>query len=104
MDNPPLLSLIIAMPLVGAVLIAWIRDDDDSIVARNARNVALWTSMITFILSLFLWTGFDTTTAEFQFVERRPWVEGYAISYYLGIDGISLLFVLLTTFLVPLCL
>ena len=104
MDNPPLLSLIIAMPLVGAVLIAWIRDDDDSIVARNARNVALWTSMITFILSLFLWTGFDTTTAEFQFVERRPWVEGYAISYYLGIDGISLLFVLLTTFLMPLCL
>ena len=104
MDNPPLLSLIIAMPLVGAVLIAWIRDDDDSIVARNARNVALWTSMITFILSLFLWTGFDTTTAEFQFVERRPWIEGYAISYHLGIDGISLLFVLLTTFLMPLCL
>ena len=104
MDNPPLLSLTILMPLFGALIIAWIRDEDEAIVARNARNVALWTSMITFILSLFLWTGFDTSTAEFQFVERRPWVEGYAISYHLGIDGISLLFVLLTTFLVPLCL
>jgi NADH-quinone oxidoreductase subunit M len=92
------------MPLFGALIIAWIRDADEQIVARNARNVALWTSMITFVLSLFLWIGFDTTTAEFQFVERRPWIDGYDISYYLGIDGISLLFVLLTTFLTPLCI
>ena len=104
MDNPPLLSLTILMPLFGALIIAWIRDADEQIVARNARNVALWTSMITFVLSLFLWIGFDTTTAEFQFVERRPWIDGYDISYYLGIDGISLLFVLLTTFLTPLCI
>ncbi|MCH7942138.1 MAG: NADH-quinone oxidoreductase subunit M [Proteobacteria bacterium] len=104
MDHPPLLSLTIAMPLFGALIIAWIRDEDEAIVARNARNVALWTSMITFILSLFLWTGFDSSTAEFQFVERRPWIDGYDISYHLGIDGISLLFVLLTTFLTPLCI
>ena len=104
MDNPPLLSLTILMPLFGALIIAWIRDADEAIVARNARNVALWTSMITFVLSLFLWTGFDSTSAEFQFVERRPWIDGYDISYHLGIDGISLLFVLLTTFLTPLCI
>ena len=104
MENAPLLSLTIAMPLFGALIIAWIRDEDEGIVARNSRNVALWTSGITFILSLFLWTGFDSSTAEFQFVERRPWVEGLDISYHLGIDGISLLFVLLTTFLTPLCI
>ena len=104
MENPPLLSLTIVMPLFGALIIAWIRDADEGIVARNARNVALWTSMITFVLSLFLWIGFDTSTAEFQFVERRPWIEGYDISFHLGIDGISLLFVLLTTFLTPLCI
>ena len=104
MDNPPLLSLTIAMPLFGALIIAWIRDEDEAIVARNTRNVALWTSMITFVLSLFLWTGFDSSTPEFQFVERSPWIEGYDISFHLGIDGISLLFVLLTTFLTPLCI
>ena len=104
MDNPPLLSLTIAMPLIGALFIAFISNEDENIVSRNARNVALWTSVITFVLSLFLWTGFDPSTAEFQFVERRPWVEGYDISFHLGVDGISLMFVLLTTFLTPLCI
>ncbi len=104
MDHPPLLSLIIALPLVGALFIAFIRNEDENVVATNARRVALWTSGIAFLLSLFLWPGFDPSTAEFQFVERHPWVEGYDISYHLGIDGISLLFVLLTTFLTPLCI
>ena len=103
MDELPLLSLTIFLPLIGAVFIFLIRGDEE-IVARNARNVALWTSLITFALSLLLWTGFDTSTAAFQFAERTEWVDGYAISYHLGVDGISVFFILLTTFLTPLCL
>ncbi|MFQ5959537.1 MAG: NADH-quinone oxidoreductase subunit M, partial [Alphaproteobacteria bacterium] len=66
-------------------------------------NVALWTSLITFALSLLLWGGFDTSTASFQFVERAQWIADFNIGYHLGVDGISLFFVLLTTFLTPLC-
>ncbi len=98
----PLLSILILLPAVGAVFIFVIRGDGE-LVARNARNVALWTSLITFVLSLALWIGFDSTTAAFQFEEVRPWIaEG--ITYHLGIDGISLLFILLTTLLTPLAI
>jgi len=102
MNDLPLLSLVIFLPLVGAVFILSIRGDAD-VVARNARNVALWTSLITFVLSLLLWTGFDTSTAAFQFVERYDWIPSYRIAYHIGIDGISLFFVLLSTLLTPLC-
>ncbi|MDP6269519.1 MAG: NADH-quinone oxidoreductase subunit M, partial [Alphaproteobacteria bacterium] len=65
--------------------------------------VALWTTLITFVVSLLLWTGFDNSTAAFQFVEKKAWIsEG--IAYHLGVDGISMLFVILTTFLMPLCI
>ncbi|MFQ5784024.1 MAG: NADH-quinone oxidoreductase subunit M [Alphaproteobacteria bacterium] len=102
MTDLPILSLTIFLPLVGAAFIFLIRGDAD-IVARNARNVALWTSLITFALSLLLWTGFDTTTAAFQFEERSAWIPAFNIGYHLGVDGISLFFVLLSTFLTPLC-
>ncbi len=103
MSELPLLSLTIFLPLVGALFIFLIRGEQE-IVDRNARNVALWTSLITFALSLLLWSGFDTSTAAFQFVERAPWIADFDIDYHLGVDGISLFFVLLTTFLMPLCL
>ncbi len=102
MSELPLLSLTIFLPLVGALFIFLIRGEQE-IVDRNARNVALWTSLITFALSLLLWSGFDTSTAAFQFVERAPWIADFDIDYHLGVDGISLFFVLLTTFLMPLC-
>jgi NADH-quinone oxidoreductase subunit M len=102
MNELPLLSLLIVLPLVGAVLVLFIRGTDE-IVARNARNVALWTSLITFVLSLMLWQGFDVTAAEFQFEERAKWIPAYRIGYHLGVDGISLFFILLSTFLTPLC-
>jgi NADH-quinone oxidoreductase subunit M len=76
---------------------------DHQTVKRNARAVALWTTVITFGLSLLLWTGFDRTTADFQFVEFSPWI-GDAIGYRMGVDGISVLFILLTTLLMPLCI
>jgi len=98
----PILSAITFLPILGALFIFAIRGDDD-IAIRNARYVALWTTMITFLLSLVIWLEFDFSTAEFQFVEEEAWLGG-AISYRMGVDGISMLFVILTTFLMPICI
>ena len=95
----PILSLTTFLPLVGAVFILLLRGDDDA-AKRNARWVALWTTVITFIVSIFLITGFDKGSPGFQFVEDHPWLGG-SIRYKLGVDGISLPFVILTTFLMP---
>jgi NADH-quinone oxidoreductase subunit M len=89
MTDWPLLSTVVFLPLIGAGFILLIRGDEAT-VARNARSVALWTSVITFLISLLLWSGFDSSTADFQFVERVEWFPGYGIDYHLGIDGISL--------------
>jgi len=102
MSDIPILSLITFLPLLGALFILSIRGDDE-VVARNARFTALWTSTINFAVSLFLWFKFDTTTAAFQFVEKAAWMPQFGISYHMGIDGISMLFVLLTTLLTPIC-
>ncbi len=103
MQNFPLLSLLIFLPLVGAVLILVLARGDEAVVARNSRWTALWTSAINFLLSLFIWVHFDTTTADFQFVEYAVWMPAFNINYKVGIDGISMLFVLLTTLLTPIC-
>lgn len=102
MDGFPLLSLTIFLPLVGVAFILMARGDDE-IVARNSRYAALWTSLVTFALSLFIWFNFDHATAEFQFVEKIPWLPRFDVSYHVGVDGISMLFVLLSTFLTPIC-
>src|SRR5689334_3429354 len=98
MSNLPLLSIVTFLPLVGAAFIFFIRGEPE-VVAQNSRAVALWTSLITFILSLFVWTGFDPNQAGFQFVEKAAWLPGLGVEYYLGVDGISLWFVLLSTLL-----
>jgi NADH-quinone oxidoreductase subunit M len=103
MSSWPLLSLVTFLPIVGALFILTIRGEAQ-MVARNARYVALWTSVITFVLSLLLWTGFDSGRAGFQFVERVAWLPDFNISYHMGIDGMSLFFVLLSTFLTPICI
>jgi NADH-quinone oxidoreductase subunit M len=102
MGGVPILSVVTFLPLVGAALILLVRGPEP-VVAGNARNVALWTTVITFAVSLLLWLNFDTATAEFQFVEKRPWI-GAGIGYHMGVDGISMLFVILTTFLMPICI
>jgi len=102
MTDWPLLSVITFLPTVGAIFILLIRGDHET-VKRNARAVALWTTVITFVLSLLLWTGFDRMTADFQFVEFSPWI-GETMGYRMGVDGISVLFVLLTTLLMPVCI
>ncbi len=98
----PLLSIVTFLPLVGAAFIFLARGPEE-IVARNARSVALWTTTITFLVSLLIWLNFDNSTATFQFVEKAEWI-GAGINYHMGVDGISMLFVILTTFLMPFCI
>ena len=102
MDSFPILSLITFLPLVGVAFILVTRGTEEQ-VARNARWGALWTSLFTFVISLLLWFNFDKTTADFQFVEKFDWLPSFGISYHMGIDGISLFFVILSTFLTPIC-
>ena len=94
MASWPILSVVTFLPLAGALFIALLREDETG--ARNARWVALWTTLITFAISLILVWRFDPASADFQFVERRPWLGG-TITYAMGVDGISLPFVILTT-------
>jgi len=98
-----LLSVLIFLPLAGAGFILMIPGDDE-IAVRNARRTALFASSFTFVMSLFLWFGFDGSTADFQFVEKADWIPTYNITYHLGVDGISMLFVMLTTLLTPICI
>ncbi len=102
MQDWPLLSLTTFLPLVGAGFILIIRGDAE-VVARNARYVALWTSLTTFVLSLFIWFGFERGTADFQFLEEAAWIPEFDIVYRMGVDGISMPFVMLSTLLIPLC-
>jgi NADH-quinone oxidoreductase subunit M len=99
----PLLSLLTWLPLVGCVIILFIRGDEET-VASNARWIALWTSLIVFALSLDLWLEFDRSNPGFQFVENVSWLPEYGVGYKMGVDGISVLFVLLSTFLTPICI
>jgi NADH-quinone oxidoreductase subunit M len=99
----PLLSLITFLPLLGAAIIMCVRGEEQ-VVASNARWTALWTSLITFGLSLILWAQFDKTSVDFQFVEQLSWLPEFGVSYIMGVDGISILFILLSTLLTPICI
>jgi len=91
----PILSLTIWLPIIGGALVL--------ASGNKAANATRWTALIiailTFLVSLPLWSGFDTSTAQMQFVERAIWIEGFGIEYYLGIDGISMPLIILTTFI-----
>ncbi|NVO16467.1 MAG: NADH-quinone oxidoreductase subunit M [Rhodoplanes sp.] len=102
MASWPVLSVTVFLPLVGALLIMMLRTEDEA-VKSNARWIALWTTVITFAVSLVMVWRFDPGSAEFQFVEQQPWLAG-TIKYHVGVDGISLPFVILTTALMPLCI
>jgi len=99
--NFPILSAIIFIPLVGAFFILITKGNEKN-VEKNSKYVAIFSSLANFILALFLWYSFDNTTSEFQFVEEKKWINGF-IDFKLGVDGISILFVLLTTFITPIC-
>ena len=97
----PILSVVMFLPLVGALFITLVRGED-WLARGTARWVALWTTLATFAISLVLVTHFDPSSPEFQFIEKHEWL-GIA-SYHVGVDGISLPFVILTTGLMPICI
>ena len=100
--NFSILSAIIFIPLMGAFFIFLTRGSQKT-VEQNSKYVAIFSSLANLFLSLFLWYFFDSTTSDFQFVEKKKWMQGF-ISFQLGIDGISMLFILLTTFITPICI
>ena len=103
MEGFPILTTVTFMPLVGALMVFLIREDSE-VARRNVRYVALFTTVATFLVSLWVWTLFDPSRADFQLVERWGGLGVPGSSYSMGVDGISLLFVVLTAFLMPFCI
>jgi NADH-quinone oxidoreductase subunit M len=97
-----ILTGLVFLPIVGVAFLLLLRGDDEA-TRNNARWAALITTLLTFALSLWAWGRFDTATSAFQLVEQRNWL-GNGLTYKLGVDGMSMPFVLLTTFLMPFCI
>tara|TARA_B100000902_G_C27321327_1_gene924776 strand:- start:5043 stop:6524 length:1482 start_codon:yes stop_codon:yes gene_type:complete len=102
MNELPILSILILLPIVGIFFMTLIRNNNDQ-STNNLKHTALWISFLNFLISLYLLFSFNQQDADFQFEERYFWIE-YGISYHLGVDGISILFIVLTTMLVPICI
>jgi NADH-quinone oxidoreductase subunit M len=99
----PVLTLITFLPLLGVVILAMLGGEEKDL-AQNARWTALWTTLLTFVISLVLWAKFDPSVSGFQFKESANWLPDFGVGYRMGVDGISVLFVLLSTALTPLCI
>jgi NADH-quinone oxidoreductase subunit M len=98
----PILTSLIVLPIVGALLLLFVRDEEHS--EKTIRAIALIVSGLVFAETLLLWSRFNAVSADFQFVERHTWIPSFGISYFVGVDGISLLLVVLTGFLTPIAL
>ena len=99
--NFPILSSLILLPIIGALFLFFTKDKDGNNL--TAKYVSLFTTIVNFLISIYLWILFDQSTSSFQFIEDREWINGF-INYKLGVDGISILFIILTTFITPLCI
>jgi len=99
--NFPILSSLILLPTVGSLFILFSKSSSGKY--DNAKYVALFISLSNFFLSLYLWYIFDKNSTNFQFLENREWLAGF-INYKVGVDGISILFIILTTFITPICI
>jgi NADH-quinone oxidoreductase subunit M len=97
----PILSSLILLPAIGSIFLLFSKNDNKQ--TNTIKYVALFTSIVNFLISLYLWNSFDNTISNFQFVEERTWLAGF-VNYKVGIDGISILFIVLTTFITPLCI
>ena len=97
----PILSSLILLPTIGSLFLFFTKDKDGN--NSTAKYVALFTSIVNFLISIYLWISFDQSISDFQFVEDRTWIKGF-INYKVGVDGISILFIILTTFITPLCI
>jgi len=99
--NFPIISSLILLPTIGSLFLIFSKSNNENHL--TVKYVALFTSLVNFLLSIYLWYLFDQNSSEFQFVEDREWLVGF-VNYKVGIDGISILFVVLTTFITPLCI
>ena len=99
--NFPILSSLILLPTIGALFLFFTKDKEGN--NSTAKYVSLFTTSVNFLISIYLWVSFDQSTSNFQFIEDRIWIEGF-INYKVGVDGISILFIILTTFITPLCI
>ena len=98
--NFPILSSLILLPTIGALFIFFVRSSNSQY--QSSKYVDLFITLANFFLSLYLWIVFDKSIVDFQFVEEREWISGF-VNYKVGVDGISILFILLTTFITPIC-
>jgi len=98
--NFPIISSLILLPTIGALFLIFIQEKEGN--NSTIKYVALFTTVVNFLISIYLWIAFDQSTSNFQFIEDRIWIKGF-INYKVGVDGISILFILLTTFITPLC-
>src|SRR5215208_4884360 len=99
----PILTSLIALPIAGAMLLLFVRGDEEE-SAPMVRKIALTVSLLVFAETLLLWSRFNPASADFQFVERHAWMPAFGVEYFVGVDGISLLLLVLTGFLTPLAL
>ena len=99
--NFPILSSLILLPTIGALFLFFTKDKEGN--NSTAKYVSLFTTSVNFLISIYLWVSFDPSTSNFQFIEDRTWIKGF-INYKVGVDGISILFIILTTFITPLCI
>ena len=99
--NFPIISALILLPTIGSLFLFFSSSHNEK--NTTVKYVALFTSLVNFLLSIYLWFLFDQSSSEFQFVEDREWLAGF-VNYKVGIDGISILFIILTTFITPLCI
>ncbi len=100
--NFPILSSVTFLPLIGAFFV-FLTQNENNEKNNGAIYISIFTSVINFIISLFLWYSFDNQTPDFQFIEEFSWISGF-IKFKFGIDGISILFIILTTFITPICI
>jgi len=99
--NFPILSSLILLPTIGALFLFFTKDKEGDNL--TAKYVSLFTSIVNFLISIYLWIAFDLSTSSFQFIEDIIWIEDF-VNYKVGVDGISILFIILTTFITPLCI
>jgi NADH-quinone oxidoreductase subunit M len=97
----PVLSALVALPIAGAIVLLFVREDQNG---RLVRSVALATSVAVFAATLLAWSAFDPGSADFQLIERHQWIPAFGITYFVGVDGVSLLLLVLTGVLTPLAL
>src|SRR5712692_8741028 len=99
----PILTSLVALPVAGAILVLFVNGDEER-SAPLVRNIALIVSLLVFAETLLLWGRFNPASGDFQFIERHAWIPAFGIDYFVGVDGISLLLLVLTGFLTPLAL